>query len=98
MRQFQPLGLFRAWSYPHPPFSCVVYPKPIETPLPISAVTAHTGQHHGERGQEDFSGLRVYQPNDSPRHIAWKAGRAWQASSQAFTRGLASKSWVAGFA
>ena len=68
-----PLGLFRAWSYPHPPFSCVVYPKPIETPLPISAVTVHTGQHHGERGQEDFSGLRVYQPNDSPRHIAWKA-------------------------
>ena len=68
-----PLGLFRAWSYPHPPSSCLVYPKPIETPLPISAVTAHTGQHHGERGQEDFSGLRVYQPNDSPRHIAWKA-------------------------
>ncbi len=68
-----PLGLFRAWSYPHPPFSCVVYPKPIETPLPLSAVAAHTGQHHGERGQEDFSGLRIYQPNDSPRHIAWKA-------------------------
>lgn len=68
-----PLGLFRAWSYPHPPFSCVVYPKPLETPLPISAIAAHTGQHHGERGQEDFSGLRVYQPNDSPRHIAWKS-------------------------
>ena len=68
-----PLGLFRAWSYPHPPFSCVVYPTPIETPLPLSAVTAHTGLRHGERGQEDFSGLRIYQPNDSPRHIAWKA-------------------------
>lgn len=68
-----PLGLFRAWSYPHPPFSCVVYPKPIATPLPISSVAAHTGQYQGERGQEDFSGLRVYQPNDSPRHIAWKA-------------------------
>ena len=68
-----PLGLFRAWSYPHPLFSCVVYPTPIATPLPISSVAAHTGQYHGERGQEDFSGLRVYQPNDSPRHIAWKA-------------------------
>ena len=68
-----PLGLFYAWSYPHPLFSCVVYPKPIATPLPISSVAAHTGHHHGERGQEDFSGLRVYQPNDSPRHIAWKA-------------------------
>lgn len=68
-----PLGLFRAWSYPHPPFSCLVYPKPIDTPLPISSIVAHNGQHHGERGQEDFSGLRLYQPNDSPRHIAWKA-------------------------
>ncbi|MBP7524436.1 MAG: DUF58 domain-containing protein, partial [Propionivibrio sp.] len=26
-----PLGLFHAWSYPHPPFSCLVYPKPIMT-------------------------------------------------------------------
>lgn len=68
-----PLGLFHAWSYPHPPFSSLVYPKPIETPLPTSSVVAHTGHHQGERGQEDFSGLRLYQPNDSPRHIAWKA-------------------------
>jgi len=68
-----PLGLFRAWSYPHPPFSCLVYPKPIETPLPTASIVAHTGQYHGELGQEDFSGLRRYQPNDSPRHIAWKA-------------------------
>lgn len=68
-----PLGLFRAWSYPHPPFSCLVYPKPIETPLPTASIVAHTGQYHGEHGQEDFSGLRLYQPNDSPRHIAWKA-------------------------
>ena len=68
-----PLGLFHAWSYPHPLFSCLVYPKPIMTPLPVSSVVAHTGHHQGERGQEDFSGLRLYQPNDSPRHIAWKA-------------------------
>lgn len=68
-----PLGLFRAWSYPHPPFVCLVYPKPIETLLPISSVAAHSGQYQGERGQEDFSGLRTYQPNDSQRHIAWKA-------------------------
>lgn len=68
-----PLGLFRAWSYPHPPFSCLVYPKPIETPLPLASASVQTGHDHGERGQEDFSGLRQYQPNDSPRHIAWKA-------------------------
>ena len=32
-----PLGLFRAWSYPHLPLSCVVYPKPLETPLSPSS-------------------------------------------------------------
>jgi uncharacterized protein (DUF58 family) len=68
-----PLGLFQAWSYPHPPLACLVYPRPIETPLPPPAAVAHTGQRHGDNGQEDFTGLRLRQPNDSPRHIAWKA-------------------------
>ena len=68
-----PLGLFYAWSYPHPPLNCLVYPKPIETPLPDASAVADTGQRQGEHGQEDFTGLRQRQPNDSPRHIAWKA-------------------------
>jgi len=68
-----PLGLFNAWSYPHPRLSCLVYPRPIETPLPPPAAVALSGQRHGENGQEDFTGLRLRQPNDSPRHIAWKA-------------------------
>ena len=68
-----PLGLFYAWSYPNPPLACLVYPKPIDTPLPPPAAVAHAGQRQGEHGQEDFTGLRQRQPNDSPRHIAWKA-------------------------
>ncbi|WP_301100696.1 DUF58 domain-containing protein [Propionivibrio sp.] len=68
-----PLGLFHAWSYPHPPLSCLVYPQPIETPLPPPSAVAQTGQRYGDNGQEDFTGLRLRQPNDSPRHIAWKA-------------------------
>jgi uncharacterized protein (DUF58 family) len=67
-----PLGLFQAWSYPHPPLACLVYPRPIETPLPPPAAVSHTGLRHGDNGQEDFTGLRLRQPNDSPRHIAWK--------------------------
>ena len=68
-----PLGLFRAWSYPHPALSCLVYPQPLTTPLPPPSAVAHTGQRHGDNGQEDFTGLRLRQSNDSPRHIAWKA-------------------------
>ena len=68
-----PLGLFRAWSYPHPPLSCLVYPSPLETPLPSAAPASQSGGMTGITGQEDFSGLRQHQPSDSPRHIAWKA-------------------------
>jgi len=68
-----PLGLFHAWSYPHPAFSCLVYPRPIETPLPPFAGVSESGFWQGENGQEDFTGLRLRQANDSPRHIAWKS-------------------------
>ncbi len=68
-----PLGLFRAWSYPHPRLSCLIYPQPIETELPAASPLLSRGQYHGQHGQEDFTGLRLRQPNDSPRHIAWKA-------------------------
>ena len=68
-----PLGLFHAWSYPHPPLACLVYPTPIELPLPLPTAVSDTGQRQGDNGQEDYTGLRLRQPNDSPRHIAWKA-------------------------
>ncbi|EXI77627.1 MAG: hypothetical protein AW10_03641 [Candidatus Accumulibacter appositus] len=63
-----PLGLFRAWSYPHPRWSCIVYPQPIRAPSP----TMHADHLHGDNGQEDFAGLRPRQLSDSTRHIAWK--------------------------
>lgn len=68
-----PLGLFRAWSYPHPPLACLVYPKPLDTPMPLASPGWRSPGQRGRSGQEDFSGLRERQPNDSPRHIAWKA-------------------------
>ncbi|MCH9670092.1 MAG: DUF58 domain-containing protein [Gammaproteobacteria bacterium] len=69
-----PFGLFRAWSYldTHP--KCVVYPCAAgHLPVPQAAAqSALNGMHAGE-GTEDFSGLRNYQPGDSPRSIHWKA-------------------------
>lgn len=68
-----PLGLFRAWSYPHPKLSCVVYPRPLDTPLPQPLPIAYSGHRQGNSGQEDFTGLRQREPSDPTRHIAWKA-------------------------
>lgn len=68
-----PLGFFVAWSHLRPAMGCLVYPRPIDWPLPHQSPTASLGEWQGSGGREDFAGLRERQPADSPRHIAWKA-------------------------
>ena len=68
-----PLGLFVAWSYLQPAMRCLVYPQPINSPLPAPSSTTTSGERSGDGGQEDFAGFRERQPADSPRHVAWKA-------------------------
>lgn len=68
-----PLGLFVAWSYPQPNMRALVYPRPLESPLPPLAPASASGDQRGDAGQEDFAGLRLHQAADSPRHVAWKA-------------------------
>jgi len=69
-----PLGLFRAWSYYEPELRCLVYPRPEYAPLPVPRAAAESGASRAAAaGNEDFSGLRAYQPQDSLRHVAWKA-------------------------
>ncbi|WP_242508712.1 DUF58 domain-containing protein [Rhodocyclus purpureus] len=67
-----PLGLFRAWSHPHPLLSCIVYPRPLPSPLPPLAASAGGVSLTGNGGDEDFAGLRLRQPGDPLRHVAWK--------------------------
>ena len=69
-----PLGLFRAWSYVQPAMRALVYPKPDSSLLPEPRPRPDTGDSINLGiGSDDFSGLRNYQPTDSPRHVAWKA-------------------------
>lgn len=69
-----PLGLFRAWSYVEPDARCLVYPRPVRSPLPPHSPDPRAGNARAQApGNDDYSGLRAYQPSDSPRHVAWKA-------------------------
>ncbi len=69
-----PVGLFRAWSYVEPDCRCLVYPHPVASALPAPAPNAQAGGARAHaQGSDDFSGLRGYQPADSPRHVAWKS-------------------------
>jgi uncharacterized protein (DUF58 family) len=69
-----PLGLFRAWSYIDLDMHCVVYPRPEDPGVPLPPPSGERGEGAASAsGNEDFSGLRAYQPGDSTRRIAWKA-------------------------
>jgi len=68
-----PLGFFVAWSYLQPAMRCLVYPRPIISPLPAPSPAISSGEQSGDGGQEDFAGFRERQPADSLRHVAWKA-------------------------
>lgn len=68
-----PLGLWAVWQ-----------PLPVPAPLPVSPVLEEgapppppapgTGEETERRGPgpDDFSGLRPYQPGDSPRQVSWR--------------------------
>lgn len=91
-----PLGLFRAWSYVELEVRCLVYPRPERSPLPAPAADAAAGAARAQaQGSDDFSGLRGYQPSDSPRHVAWKAAaRAESMLTKQFSGAAGSELWL----
>ena len=67
-----PLGLFRAWGYWVPGTRALIYPFPEEgaPPLPTAASSGTDGA--GQAGEDDFAGVRPYQPGDPLRRLAWR--------------------------
>ncbi len=91
-----PLGLFRAWSYVQPDGRCLVYPHPESAALPPPAPSAQSGGGRAHaQGSDDFSGLRAYQPADSPRHVAWKsAARSEEMLTKQFAGEAVAERWL----
>lgn len=70
-----PLGLFTAWSWLKLDFEALAYPLPEFTPFVFSEGEGEEETEHAQlsvAGDQDFYGLRAYQPGDSMRQIAWK--------------------------
>ena len=91
-----PVGLFRAWSYVEPDCRCLIYPRPVASALPPPAPTAQAGGARAHaQGSDDFSGLRAYQPADSPRHVAWKsAARSDEMLTKLFAGDAIAELWL----
>jgi uncharacterized protein (DUF58 family) len=68
-----PLGLFRAWAVVYPEYSAIAWPRPAPPGRVPPGVATDTGgaQDHA-RGDEDFAGLKPYEPGDGLSKIAWK--------------------------
>lgn len=68
-----PLGIIRCWTWVNLDMAAVVYPAPIATEEPHAQASDGKGEGgNSQRGGDDFSGLRDYQPGDPIKHIAWK--------------------------
>lgn len=68
-----PLGLFRAWAVLHPDYAALVYPAPAASGSAPPGVEADTGgAQDGAAGEDDFSGLKRFQPGDRLARVAWK--------------------------
>jgi len=91
-----PLGLFRAWSFVEPDARCLVYPRPERSALPPQSAEAEAGGVRSPTpGNDDFAGLRGYQPADSPRHVAWKAvARSDELLTKQFTGEASAELWL----
>lgn len=71
---FFPLGLFRTWSPVHFDLEVLVYPKPSNIERPFPENPDATGEQGTQlHGNDDFYGVKSYQPGDAIKHIYWKA-------------------------
>lgn len=69
-----PFGLCRSWTWIDLDMSTLVYPRPIECDLKsMSDSQQEEGSAINLDGQEDFDGLRPYNPSDSLKTVDWKA-------------------------
>lgn len=91
-----PLGWFVAWSLVDLDWRVLVYPKPINLPLPgMRGNGEGQGDQQWVEGVDDFQGLRDYQPGDSKRRLDWRAwSRGHGLHSKIFAEPLHASQWL----
>ncbi len=72
LRTRYPFGWFYSWTYVQGSITIYVAPAPIGNRALATGAAQGTGSHSEARGDEDFSGLRAYQPGVPLKHMAWK--------------------------
>jgi uncharacterized protein (DUF58 family) len=68
-----PFGLFHVWSWLHPEFSALVYPRLEANAPPLPRAGGETAARTTRMSGDELASLREYRPDDPQRNIAWKA-------------------------
>ncbi len=96
LRTRHPFGWFRAWTYVQAPLLAYVAPQPRGHRRVPPAVGGARDATPGEsRGDEDYAGLRPYQPGIPLKHMAWKVlARGGEAAVRSYTGPAAQPEWL----
>jgi uncharacterized protein (DUF58 family) len=96
LRTRHPFGWFRAWTYVQAPLTAYAAPAPRgERPMRSAAGGVGVGGSTEARGDEDFDGLRSYQPGIPLKHMAWKVlARGGEAAVRNYTAPAAAPEWL----
>lgn len=72
LQTYFPLGLLRAWSTWLPDCQTIAFPAPEANPPDLPFTPGEQGDTLPSPGNDDFAGVRSYQPGDPLRQLSWK--------------------------
>jgi uncharacterized protein (DUF58 family) len=95
LRTRYPFGWFHAWTYVQGSLTAYVAPAPHGNRTLPSAAGKGSGARSETRGDEDFAGLRAYEPGVPLKHMAWKVlARGGEAAVRSYTNLAAQPEWL----
>jgi uncharacterized protein (DUF58 family) len=90
-----PFGWFFAWTYVYVPLTIYAAPVPRGIRALPSAGGKGSSSYSEARGDEDFSGLRAYEPGMPLKHMAWKVlARGGEAAVRSYSSLAAQPEWL----
>jgi uncharacterized protein (DUF58 family) len=95
LRTRYPFGWFHAWTYVQGSLTAYVAPSPQGNRTLPAAGGLGVASRSETRGDEDFSGLRAYEPGVPLKHMAWKVlARGGEAAVRSYTSLAAQPEWL----
>jgi uncharacterized protein (DUF58 family) len=95
LRTRYPFGWFHAWTYVQTSLTAYVAPSPHGTRTLPAAGGSGSAPRSEMRGDEDFAGLRAYEPGVPLKHMAWKVlARGGEAAVRSYTSLAAQPEWL----